>query len=400
MTGADRQRPPSGRIARALLIALALSAAAAATWQVARVDAAAPDGNLAAAQTDAPPPGIAGLGPVPAPGAILRDRPMAGSPFRLLGADADQRGDAVRAARFYAIAARRDPRDVAARRWLFEHALANGDLARAVDHLDAVLRIAPDSGQPLLERLLRRLPEPRVRQALVRRLLLDPPWRPMLPDLLAAHGEAASTEALLAALAVAPLRPPELALRVSGLEAMGQPGAARAAWSAGLDARARAVDGRIFDAGFELGEGPEPYGWRLPSSAEVLVGLDDTHAAQGRSSLALVLTGRSVQFPGVSQELTLAAGSYRLQMQADVALLGSGRPFAWTIACRDGQAEFGRVALPLRTDGWQTLAWEFVVPPGCPLQTLRLVHEGRNLAERLLTGRLAIDALALARSPQ
>jgi hypothetical protein len=386
VTAADRGNARSRGVApaRILLIVLACGAFAAASLWLARVD-----GGVAGA----PPSPFAGDAPDPA--AILRARPADATAFRLLADAADAGGDARRAQRLYAIAARRNPRDVQVQLHLADAALARHDARAVLRHLDAAMRVAPDAAEPALREVLRDgLDDPATRAALVAQLTSNPPWRERLPGLLA-KGDPRAALALLAALAARPLPPPELALQVSLLETLGRPADSRAAWRAALPAKARPLDGLLFDGGFEYGEGPEPYGWRLPSTPEALVGLESTHVAEGHGALSVLLQGRAVLLGDVSQRLVLAPGRYALALQADSALTGSGRGFAWVLACNSTQAELARIVLPRQTRGWQRFEAAFAVGADCPTQTLRLVHEGRNLAERAVSGRLGVDAMRI-----
>lgn len=396
----DSQPLQAGSALRLLLLVFLVTAASAAMWKLARIDAgvgpaAGPDRIVARYDSRAGDAASARQ----AAFAVLHDRPMEGAAFRWLAAAADAAGDDARASALYAAALRLKPRDIGARAWLLERCLDRGDMLQAADHLDALLRTSPDAGRPQLQMVMARTSDRQLRAALVGVLAEDPPWRDLLPSVLASDSEPARAEALLGDLSSRGLRTAELSLRASLLQSMGRPGQARATWSRGLSREQKQFDGRIFDAGFELGPGPEPYGWRFETSPEVLVGLDASHAAQGRSSLLLILPDRAVQFSGVSQQLTLPPGRYVLQVQADIALVGSGRPFAWLLTCGNGEQRLAHLALPKRTAGWQLFSLAFEVEGGCPTQTLKLVHEGRNLAERTLSGQIAIDAMTLRRVP-
>jgi len=109
----------------------------------------------------------------------------------------------------------------------------------------------------------------------------------------------------------------------------------------------------------------------------------------------VLFEGRVVEFSGVSQDLVLKPGLYRLNVLADLALGGSNRPFVWTIACRATNVRITRLELPARTHAWKSFTALFDVPPSCPTQRLELVHEGRNFSERLLSGRMAFDAIEI-----
>jgi len=376
------------KIFRIALTLVVVAATTAATWQLARVDWDL-DHQERHGQ-DAGPSDLMRLRQ------LLGDRPLDGGAFRALGDMWATSGDEAVAAGFYRTAARREPRDPRVRVKLINFYLARGDASAAVHDLDALLRISPDIGNPLLRRVLGSHNDATLRNALANRLALDPPWRELLPIALAATPDRASAEELLAVLSTrSPLRPSEVALRVSLLEQMDRPSDARNVWGYALSSELQPLNGLVFDGGFEFGEGPEPYGWQLRSPVGAAVGLDTSRPAQGNSSLALLFEGRVVDFSGVFQDIVLEPGLYRLDVLAEVALVESNRPFAWTVACRGTGRRIARLDLPARTHEWKSFTTLFEVPPSCPTQRLALVHEGRSFSERRLSGRMAFDAIEI-----
>lgn len=376
------------KIFRMVLTVAVVTVASTATWRLARVDWGL-DHHDRLGDEGAPPN-------VSRSREFLGDRPLDAAAFRALGDISATAGDKEVAVGFYLTAARREPRDPLVRVKLINHYLAAGDVDAAVHHLDALLRISPGAGAPVLRRVLGSIDNAALRHALASRLALEPPWRELLPSVLTTTADPASAEQLLALLSKSsPLRPPEVALRASLLEQMGLAKDARFVWGTALPTELQPLDGLVFDGGFEFGEGPEPYGWRLRSPVGAAVGLDTSHRAQGRSSLLLLFDGRAVEFSGVSQDIVLTPGRYRLTLLADLALTGSNRPFAWTVVCRTTNVQAARLELPYRTPGWKRFSALFDVPPSCPTQRLSLVHEGRNFAERRLSGRMAFDAIDL-----
>jgi hypothetical protein len=78
------------------------------------------------------------------------------------------------------IAARRGPRNLAARGWLAEQEIRRGDYRAGLEHLDAVMRFSPmhvDLLVPLIARLAR---DPEFAEALYARLAENPRWRELL----------------------------------------------------------------------------------------------------------------------------------------------------------------------------------------------------------------------------
>lgn len=373
---------------RVLLTVVAMAAAGAVTWRVARVDWALDDRGRGG--------GEAGPFDLSHARERLTARPLDAAAFRALGELSAAEGDTAAALGFFRTAVRRDPRDPLVRIHLINIHRASGDERTAVDHLDALLRVSPALGDPLLRKLLDPMASEAFSDALANHLADDPPWRELLPAALAASNDVASAERLLADLgARSRLRAPEVALRASLLERLDRPRAARHVWGAALPAELKELDGLVFDGGFESGEGPEPYGWHWGSVASAVVGVDTSHPAEGRSALTLEFEGRIVDIFAISQDLVLGPGVYRLDLQADLALADAGRGFAWIVACRDSSTPVARLAMPARTQGWQGFSVSFEVAPSCPKQRIELVHEGRNPGERRPSGRMAFDAVRL-----
>lgn len=374
------------RTARLAVIFLLMAGAGALTSRVARADWGYPLQQ----------PGGTPLADAAHARQRLASRPLDGAAFRILGERAAAAGDNDTALAFFAISVRRDPRDPLVRLALIEVQRASGDGAAVAEHLDALLRVSPASGEPALRRLLDRMDDDGFRQALVQRLAGDPPWRPLLPAALAASSNVAASEQLLAELgARSRLRAPEVALRADLLERLDRPRAARKVWSEALPDGVRALDGPVFDGGFESGEGPQPYGWDWGSVSSAVVGVDTAHHAEGRSALTLEFAGRIVDVFVVSQALVLGPGAYRLDVQVEASLDNAERGLSWRIACRDGNAQLAQLPIPARTEGWERFSVVFEVPGECARQRLELRHEGRNPGERRPSGRISFDGLRL-----
>ena len=146
---------------------------------------------------------------------LLSAEPADGSGFRLVAlADAAMdRRDAAR--RAMGIAAARAPRDLAARGWLAEDAIARGDHDAALAELDAVMRLSPMHVDLLVPILAGLAGDPLFDAALRRAMAAEPRWAPMLRDHLARRAGAGATPAPSAAAAVAATR---LAHRIATLE--------------------------------------------------------------------------------------------------------------------------------------------------------------------------------------
>jgi hypothetical protein len=394
-TAAARTTEPSRPVARIALAALAALAFGHGALRLAQVDGGlgpARGADRLLARIDADPQASAANAADAR--RMLAARPIDGRAFRVLahapGSDAGA---------LLAIAVRRAPRDRIARAESADRAFAAGDIDGAMAQVDALLRVAPRLGVPMLQHLLPLSADARVRAALLARLADDPPWRGALPRALAA-GEAdpALALALLDALAASkPLPERERAVQVALLRRSGWAGQARAAWLAALPAAARDPQSRwLYDGGFEhefdAGGG---YGWRVARVPGADPGFDAGAPLQGRRSLAVDFAGRAISGFRLAQWLALPPGDYRLQAALDDAT-DSERPFRWRLACSGGPTLLELDSTPGRR-GWQRLAAGFAVPAGCPGQELWLEQAGRSLEERRFEGRLRLDAVAIAR---
>ena len=112
--------------------------------------------------------------------ALLARSPGEGEGFEVLGLAAEAEGDMPSALRLMRIAARRGPRNLAARGWLAEQEIRRGDYRAGLEHLDAVMRFSPmhvDLLVPLIAGLAR---DPEFAEALYARLAENPRWRELL----------------------------------------------------------------------------------------------------------------------------------------------------------------------------------------------------------------------------
>lgn len=328
----------------------------------------------------------------------LRERPIDGGAFRLLGLAAGLESNSERAVDLYRTAARLSPRDDIAQAMLIDASFAQGRVGEGVHHVDALLRIAPHLRAPMLASLLPYTGNPELLEALVNALAADPPWRGALAPVLRA-ADPAQAEAFLAAIAAAaPLAPAELAARVEALSALGEPARAREVWLQSLSETDRALEGLLFDGGFEGVDQTGGFGWSWNDEPGVTISADAIDPAQGQQSLQADFSGRVVRFIGPRQRLALSPGTYEISSSVDDRT-GSSRRFAWFVQCTQGPG-LVELDLPAASSArWQTARASFDVPPDCQGQQLTLRHTGRSMAERQISGVLRVDDVQLRKVP-
>jgi hypothetical protein len=324
--------------------------------------------------------------------------PIDGRAFRVLA----QAGNNS-ASPFHEIAVRRAPRDRLARAALIDQSFARGDVDAGMEHLDALMRVAPEARAEMLQRVAMLLGYDEMQTALLARLELRPNWRAALAPALAAPETPAGPAAeLLERLArKGPLQAGELDARIALLNRLGHNAEARRVWLASLPASQREQsDQWVFDGGFERPDISGGYGWRIAPPPGLLIGYDDIDALEGRSALSLAFDGRAIPTLGMEQALALEPGHYRLEVATENTTRAV-RPFVLKIACATDEAAPFVLELPapVATPQWQRALGEFDIPDsGCTGQVMRLSYLGRSLQERRVSGTLRIDALRLHRS--
>jgi hypothetical protein len=328
---------------------------------------------------------------------VLRMHPIDGRAFRVL---AQAQTDAEQALALNLIAVRRAPRDRLARAAAIDRAFATGDVESGMEHLDALLRIDPDVREGMLQRLAHLLSHEEIQTALLDRLSHAPDWRPSLAVVLKSPQTPAEPAArLLERLAArTPLFPAEVAARIALLGRLGRNAEARAAWLQSLPGQAKGKDDVwLFDGGFEHPEVSDGYGWRITQQPALTAAYDDVAPLEGQYALSLAFTGRAVTTPGLEQSLALTPGRYRLELSLENDT-EAARPFVFEVVCPGASTPQLSLPLPTAVPSWTRSSGSFDIPEtGCPGQLLRLQYAGRSLQERLVSGRLRLDAIHLNR---
>lgn len=246
--------------------------------------------------------------------ASLEMRPIDGAAFRAMGQAAFAHGDRKKAIELYLIAARRDPRDQLTRALLLDDALKRGAHVEAITQLDALLRVAPQLRNVLLQSLAPELVGVELRAAVVSAMATEPPWAGAMLSAL----RSPSLNPDVAAMVMEELAnrreltPAELSTRIDALIRIGRASDARATWLGSLPVEQRVLADEVFDGGFEE---PEPitgeFAWAWGTVAGVELSLETGVAASGRQSLRIDFSGRAVSLRAPSQRLALPPGRYQ-----------------------------------------------------------------------------------------
>lgn len=298
--------------------------------------------------------------------AALRTEPTAVAAAATLGLVNEVRGDHAAARRLFAYSQRMTRRDLRTQIWAIEDSVGRGDVNGALHHYDIALRtsrLAPDLLFPILTTAVA---DSGVRHALVATLAQQPPWTQAFLEYAAPNVADPRTLAdLLIALAAAhvPVSAHVQTVLINGLV---ERGFLDQAWRyygsihRGLDRR------RSRDPHFAAqSDFPSLLDWVPVNDA----GISSSVQRGEQGGVFDYAAPPSVGGPLLRQMQFLPMGRYVLQGHAlDADPTSTARPY-WTLSCQDGR-ELGRVTVPVDGQDKRGFSGQFVVPPGCPVQSL------------------------------
>lgn len=328
---------------------------------------------------------------------LLAQEPLHGPAYRLLAQVAEKNGDPDVAA-LYAIAARRAPRDAAARAWLAQHHLTGGEFAAALEQIDRLLRLSPRRAASVHPALVQLAQDPGFAAALADALRRDPPWR---AGVLAAlrhpktGNPTAAGNVMQALQKQGGLSAAEYAGWLDSLMAQDRWGEAYARWAAGVD-KPGGVLPAVYNGDFERPILEMGFGWRLRRVPGVLVAFEAATGALGKAARFEFL-GRRVPAAGLEQALMLSPGRYRLSWRQRADGLRTAVGLQWQLSCVGKGGVVGRSEAIDGTFPWRDATVEMTIPEaGCPGQWLRLVNPVAGGGAQQVAGTLWVDDVKIA----
>lgn len=318
--------------------------------------------------------------------------------WRVLGLVAGGNNDAAGARRYFQISSRLSRRDLPTQLWLIEEAVERDQIAEALKHYDAALRITASSHDMLLPVLVSATNDSRIVDELIPVLRRNPWWRRAFIGRLADNPPDTS-QAVRLIRALAPGgKLPEADLARFMITKMVEKHAISDAWQVYAilkgDPGARATPLR--DGQFGIADSIVPFEWQLETNAD-LGAEQQGYEEGGVQAHVLHVYARSGSTGFVARQLVmLPPGSYSVTgMLMAVADANAARPY-WTVVCDGDGVSLGEgdiaVAGETRGGRWQG---SFMVPAAkCSAQWLlfgiRSDTEGREVEADL-------DAVALDR---
>ncbi|TKD51877.1 hypothetical protein [Sphingomonas baiyangensis] len=401
------QRSPRAWAGRGALAALALVCGYVSTTQslgaaigksaAERAHALAPgDGRIAAELAEQ----LAAGDPDPASRAradalarsALAAEPLAAPALTALALNAQVRGDTGTTRRLFAHSNRLSRRELGARLWMIEDAVARNDIPGALRHYDIALRTSRAAPDLLFPVLSAAIADPTVAAAVADTLAARPPWGGNFIEYAAALGaDPVATTAFIDRLTRRDL-PVPAAARVSAVNALVNAGRSDLAWASYARLRGDVARDRSRDPQFAAQlASPTVFDWvAINNDAGVYAAIQPTEDG-GIVDFAVPATVSGIV---LQQAQLLPPGRYALAgASAGIDQLSDARPY-WQLVCTDGR-ELGRVELPNSSANDGRFAGGFTVDAACPAQMLRLVARA-STAVGGVTGQITRAALTPA----
>lgn len=317
----------------------------------------------------------------------LAQEPTAVTAVSTLGIDAGIRGDA-NAGRLMGYAQALSRRDLQTQLWAIEDAVRQGDIAGSLHHYDNTLRVWPGMADMLFPILASASTDPRIRAALVQRLVVRPKWADDFVDFAATHATDPRTSA-------------QLLMDVRRRGGM-VPEHSQAGMIAALITQGQVDDAWAFYASLHPGadrrRSRDPRFVATPGTPSLL---DWTPVNDGGISTSMQGGGFNFSVASsiggllLQQTQLLPAGHYVLAGHSSGISQAPDARAYWALACRDGR-KIGRIVLPDSAQANGRFGGSFNVPAGCPAQTLTLVARPSDVVAGL-TGQ--IDRVLVSPAP-
>jgi len=292
-----------------------------------------------------------------------------------LGLDAAIRGDGPAAEDMFGYAQFLSRRNLATQLWAIEVAVERGDVAGALKHYDIALRTKTNAPELLYPVLVSAAADPNIRIELIKTLAAKPLWADSFVHYAARNSaDPKSMAELFGGLKRANFEIPTAASKTL-IDALLAGENYAEAWSYYSALRPGAKPQMSRDPDF--GTMPETalaFDW----VAKNTVGISTAIQPGAKSGIFDFAVSPSVSGVLLQQLQMLPQGDYVLEGRSLGLDQPSGsRPY-WTLSCRRGGRELGRLEVANSSQDGGKFTGPFTVPADCPLQVLALVARSSN----------------------
>lgn len=332
----------------------------------------------------------------------LASDPLSAHALRILGQLSDANGEDERASKFMLAAMDRSIRESVAVYWLMRKSYEKGDYPTAIRCADALLRTRSETMPFVMPTLVQMAQSKEAGPELKKLLAGNPPWRPQffwaLPRSVT---DARIPLDILLAIKDTPTPPTAADLRpyLDVLIAHKYFELAYYTWLQFIGPEQLRSIGLLFNGGFEATPSGLPFDWVMRGGAGVTIDILERTDQEGQHALYIEFGQGRVEFPGITQLVMLAPGTYRFKGKYRGELIGR-RGLIWRVSCAGAnKGPVGESAmLAGQAPVWRDIEFTFTVPEtSCRAQELRLDLDARMASEQLVSGSIWHDDLRIQR---
>jgi hypothetical protein len=310
-------------------------------------------------------------------------------------------GDSDAAAVFMRSSAQRSVREPVPQAWLIDDAIERQDWPLVMRHADILMRMHART-IPHLTPLIARLAETPETASLVKDALRESPtWRTaFLTELLGSVADARTPLELFLALkdTSAPPTFAELKGYLNFLIQRKYFDLAYYTWLQFLPPQQLASVGPLVNGSFETPPSGLPFDWTLPVGGTASVSIARRPDRPTERGLVVNFGHGRVELGGTSQLLRLRPGDHQIVGEAQGDVVGR-RSVRWRVTCLEDKKLVGQSDMFVgEMVTWTAFSFAVTVPEtGCSAQRLSLDLDARSPTERLVSGTVWFDEMAVRR---
>lgn len=313
---------------------------------------------------------------------------------------ADLLGDKTQLDSLSLIAASRSLRDFPSQVAALQVLLTQKDYAKALYHIDSLLRSDPDHQDQMMTLLNSFADAPDTLAPLVEILKTSPPWRGSFISYLEQNTNRTETSyTLLSALRSqgSAISPDELRPLLARLIAEKAYERANFIWLDFLSDVELRKTSLIYDGGFDLDIGNRFFDWTYQPLANTDLRLIPKSTGNVDRILRISFSTGKIPFNNFYQVLRLQPGNYVFRGEEKSEKLETNSGLVWRFVCVSQDPQLiGSTEPLLEAASWKTFELNFIVPAdNCDTQELRLANNARAELDQQISGTAYYDNLTV-----